>query len=93
MRLLRNTFRFIDDLIPVNNGGLFQKCYTKIDPAEFEVKKENKNNTETTFLDLDIEIINKKIQISLLDKRDSFPFLIKGILMLAIICHQGVSVH
>ena len=40
--------------------------------SKLELKTENKNNMETTFVDLDMKIINKKFQISFYDKRDSF---------------------
>ena len=35
---------------------ILKKGYTKINPPELELKKENKSNTETTFLDLDIKL-------------------------------------
>lgn len=53
-RLFGSTLRFIDHLTGINDGGLFVKNYTKIYPPELKLKMENKNNAETTFLDLDI---------------------------------------
>ena len=77
VRLFGNTFRFIDDLIALNDGGLFQKSYTQLYPPEPEIKKGNKNKTETTFFDLLIKMIHKQFQISICDKKDFFPFSVK----------------
>ena len=74
-RMFGNTFRFIDDLIAINDGGLFEKNYNNIYPEELKLKKENNHNTEATFLDLSIHInSNNNFDISLFDKRDGFPF-------------------
>ena len=67
-RLAENIFTFTDNLIAINYGGLVEKSYVEIYPPELELKKESKNNKETTFLDLHFKIINNKFQISLYDK-------------------------
>ena len=72
-RIFGNTSRFIDGLIAINDGVLFEKSCIEKYLWELELKEENKNNTEITFLDLFIIMINKK-QIHLFDKRDPFPF-------------------
>ena len=74
-RMFGNTFRFIDDLIAINDGGHFENNYMDIYPDELELKKENNNNKAATFLDLKIHITaNKQFSTSLFDKRDAFPF-------------------
>ena len=74
-RMFGNTFRFIDDLIAINDGGTFEKNYKNIYPEELELKKENHDINEATFLDLNIHISNSNnFNISLFDKRDTFPF-------------------
>ena len=75
-RMFGNTFRFIDDLMAINDDGLFESYYQEIYPPELELKKENVGNREATFLDLNIVINNNTFQVSLYDKRDSFPFTI-----------------
>lgn len=55
----------IDDLIAVNDGDLFEKSLRRIQPPGVELKKETRNNTETTFLDVGIKMIYKKFQIRL----------------------------
>ena len=67
-----NTFRFIDDLCAINDGGLFEKHFQEIYPQELELKKEH-GNDRATFLDLDIQIVEKQFLTCLFDKRDAFP--------------------
>ena len=67
------TFRFIDDLITINNSN-FEKNIRNVYPAELELKKENRNDNSANFLDLNIEINNSKFITKLYDKRDNFDF-------------------
>ena len=67
------TFRFIDDLITINNAN-FEINIRNIYPAELELKKENDDDKRATFLDLDIEIRYSKFKTKLYDKRDNFDF-------------------
>ena len=73
-RKLNNTFRFIDDLITINDNNIFEANIHNIYPNELQLKKENNINTEATFLDLKIKIDNNKFMTSLYDKRDNFNF-------------------
>ena len=73
-RQFGNVFRFIDDLAAINDGGEFENVFQDIYPPELELKQENHNNTEASFLDLDIKIENNKFVLGLYDKRDYFPF-------------------
>ena len=73
-RRFGNTFRFIDDLTAINDGGEFERCFPNIYPPELELKKENVGNRDATFLDLDLTITDRKFNIKLFDKRDNFPF-------------------
>ena len=73
-RTLGNIFRFIDDLNAINDSGEFEKNYRHIYPEELELGKENSNNTEASFLDLDLKIINGIFKVGLFDKRDAFNF-------------------
>ena len=75
-RLSRNTFRFIDDVIARNIGIYWKRLHRNI-PSRTWTNKGNKNDTETTYLDVDIKIIDKRFKISFYDKTDSFPFSIK----------------
>ena len=73
-RKFGNVFRYIDDLLAINDGGEFESNYLDIYPAELELKKENQRDNEATFLDLHLQIINKQIMPKLNDKRDGHNF-------------------
>ena len=67
-------FRFIDDLLTVNDGGIFAKVWNEIYPPELELKHENKISTGASFLDLELLVKEKKLKTKLYDKRDGFNF-------------------
>ena len=73
-RKFGRVFRYVDDLLAVNDGDEFEKHYLEIYPNELELKKENSINTETSFLDLRISISNRRFNTKLYDKRDDFGF-------------------
>ena len=75
-RRFGNTFRFIGDLIAINDGDEFERCFRDIYPSELELIKENVGSLDATFLDLELSIIDRKFNIKLFDKRDAFPFAI-----------------
>ena len=68
------SFRFIDDLNSINDGGEFESNYSDIYPEELQLGKENTDKHETSFLVLNIKIKDEKFHFGLFDKRDSFPF-------------------
>ena len=49
---LRHVFRFIDDLIALNDNEEFMRSHKEIYPPEMELKVENENNYSASFLDL-----------------------------------------
>ena len=73
-----NTYRFIDDLTPLNDNGEFERSKSEIYPQELECKKENDGLLEATFLDLEASIIPEegRFDYHLYDKRDGFNFFI-----------------
>ena len=73
-RKFTNTFRFIDDLGSINDGGEFGRRYSEIYPPEMELGKENEGTMHASFLDLELSIVDRKFNMKLFDKRDSFPF-------------------
>ena len=68
-----NTFRFIDDLLAVNDDGEFERCFKEIYPEELELKKEH-GGESVSFLDLNISLNVNGFETGLYDKRDAFPF-------------------
>ena len=67
-------FRFIDDLLAVNDDGEFEKNIKKIYPKELELKKENTEDDQASYLDLYMKISNRQFSTKLYDKRDDFNF-------------------
>ena len=73
-RKFGNVFRYIDDLLALNDGLSFESYYHDIYPEELQLTKENVTNDETNFLDVNIKINNRVFTTSLYDKRDHFGF-------------------
>ena len=73
-RKFGSVFRYIDDLLAINDGGEFEKHYPEIYPSELELKKENVVNTETNFFELNIRLSERLFHTKLYDKRDEFGF-------------------
>ena len=59
---INNSFRFIDDLLSLNDDSTFEKHCQDIYPTELELKKENNSNSCASFLDLYIYIENGEFQ-------------------------------
>ena len=66
-----NTFRFIDDLIVMNDDGEFEKHMGETYPPKMILTKES---TSASFLDLDISIKDGNFLLKPFDKADTFPF-------------------
>ena len=60
IQILNNTFRYLDDISPLNNDN-FSMYPKEIYPAELTLDKANTNNKHCPFLDLDIYISNRKL--------------------------------
>ena len=73
-RKFSNIFRFIDDLMAINNGNEFENHCSETYPPELILKKENTSHTETSFLDPHLCTNEGKIQTSSYDKRNSYNF-------------------
>ena len=79
VRKINNSFRFIDDLLSLNDDSTFEKHYKDIYPTELELKKENNHNSCVSFLDIYIYIENREFHTKLFDKQDNFGFNIERI--------------
>ena len=67
-------FRFIDDLLALNDNNEFGNIFKQIYPPSLVLNKENINDQSATFLDLSISIQDSKFDYKLYDKRNAFPF-------------------
>ena len=68
-------FRFIDDLITLNDDDEFLRSYLDIYPREMELKIENENTQAASHLDLDLKINDGIFSNKLYDECKAFPFL------------------
>ena len=74
-KLFNSTFRYIDDLISLNNI-VFERYLDKIYPSELSITKETNSDKEASYLDLLITVKENKFHTKLYDKRDDFNFTI-----------------
>jgi hypothetical protein len=73
-RKFGQVYRYIDDLLALNDGHSFESFHHDIYPQELQLNKENEDYSSTDFLDLHIEIDNGVFTTRLFDKRDHFGF-------------------
>merc|ERR1712166_122568 len=69
--------RYIDDGLTVNGIDILMKYIEEIYPGMI-VKKENEKNHKTHFLDLNMVKVDRQLVLSTYDKRDAFPFEVRG---------------
>ena len=72
-RRYNHTFRFIDDLLTINDRDEFLSSFKEIYPPELQLNLEHSGD-KVTFLDLEITKENGYFSTKLFDKRDEFPF-------------------
>ena len=72
--VLKYTFRYLDDLLSLNDNDYFSNVIGSIYPSELKLTSTTDNILKSEFLDLDIEIIDGKIVSKVYDKRRAFPF-------------------
>ena len=67
-------YRYIDDLLVLNDNEHFDSVYTDIYPQALELKYTARSRTNASFLDMDISINNSIFSKKLFDKRNEFNF-------------------
>ena len=72
-RRFNKTFRYIDDLLRLNNSQ-FEKSIPNIYPKELEFKKTTESPKHFSYLDLNITISGLRFTTDLWDKREAFKF-------------------
>ena len=68
-----NTFRYIDDLLTLNNPN-FEQEISKIYPPQLQLKRTTETDSRLSYLDLEVNIVDKKFSTAVFDKRDGFNF-------------------
>lgn len=71
-RKFSNMLRIIDDLTTISSE--FKKAHPQIYPLELQLKRENSSDNKATFLDLDMEVVNKKFSLVFLIRETLFRF-------------------
>ena len=66
INLLRFIYRYIDDLIVLNDNGYFNR--------QLELNATASSTQHSTYLDMDISIVDDKLVHKLYDKRNDFCF-------------------
>ena len=74
VRKINNSFRFIDDLLSLNDDSTFEKHYKDIYSTELELNRENNSSSCASYLEICICIENGEFHTKLFGKRDSFAF-------------------
>ena len=72
-RLFKLTYRFIDDLLSVNNK-MFKKYVSSIYPKDLELKETTESDEKCSFLDLLLFKDDGELKCRVYDKRDDFNF-------------------
>jgi hypothetical protein len=73
-RSLNFTFRYIDDVLSLNNSR-FGDFVDRVYPIEFEIKDTTYTDRSASYLDLHLEIDSEgRLRTKLYDKRDDFNF-------------------
>jgi len=68
------TFRYIDDVLSLNNS-MFGNFVDRIYPIELEIKDTTDTDRSASYLDLHLEIYSeRRLRMKLYDKRDYFNF-------------------
>ena len=73
LRHLNSTFRYLDDLLNIDNS-YFEGMVNQIYPPELQLNKANTSDTEAPILDLHLSISNGFVSSKIYDKRDDFDF-------------------
>ena len=71
---LKDTFRYLDDLLSINDDLYFKDIICSMYPNELKLSATNSDLFSTEFLDLDISISEGKLLTKVFDKRRNFSF-------------------
>ena len=71
---LEHIFRYQDDLLCLNDHGLFESILSEIYPPEMIINNTNISVRKSNFLDLTVSIYRGKFYVKLYDKRNDYTF-------------------
>ena len=78
VKLLRYTYRYLDDLFNVNDRNHFENVHKSVYPTSLKLNKTNDCNLKSEYLDMDISTDGNFITSKVFDKRRAFPFEVIG---------------
>ena len=78
----RDTVRYIDDLLTLNNSN-FEDEIPNIYPPELTLKRTSESDTNLSYLDISISICSSKYVTEVYDRRDAFNFYIVNFLYMS----------
>ena len=73
-KMLSQTYRYQDDCVAFNDGGLFRAHYRNIYPPEMQLENTNISKGVCNFLDLRISVFRGEFRYNSYDKRRNFGF-------------------
>ena len=74
LRHMKNNYRYIDDLLSLNDNNKFLQYLGEIYPAQMEISKTNDLSNSANYLDMKISIKDGKFDVMRYDKREDFNF-------------------
>ena len=72
-KIFSNAFRYIDDLLTLNNPT-FEQEISNIYPQQLELKRTTETDSRLSYLDLEVNISDRRFTTTVFDKRDGFNF-------------------
>ena len=72
--MFNDTSRYLDDIFTIENSE-FDKHIPHIYPTELQLNKANTSDKETSFLDLNIKVIDRDVHTSVNDNAMTSDFL------------------
>ena len=72
-KIFSNTFRYIDDLLMLNNPT-FEQEISNIYTRQLELKRTTETDSRHSCLDLEVDISDSRFTTAVFDKRDGFSF-------------------
>ena len=71
--VFNSTSWYLDDLLNIDNI-FFGSMINHVDPSELQLNKANISDTEASFLDLHLSVLDGFVKTKIFDNRDDFEF-------------------
>ena len=71
--MFNDNSQYLDDIFTIDNPE-FKNHIPDIYPTKLQLNKANTSDKETSFLDINIKVVERDVHTSVYDKRDDFGF-------------------